>query len=1015
MPGRASPHENVRIRVFQLVSSLYREILEEKRSLSAGEEIVLGLFARDSADIFFAQEVLVEGYRIDAIFGSIVFEFKGSEGEFDRGLEKAEEIYLPRLPTARFLVITNYHLWDVYEIVREGGKPLLRPLKVRADLDSARPVLKQLLAEAVPRIPASPDRVERLFTSSSEEKILRPLREALDEALAGAQDLVGPLYEAYKKIVATLYGEASEEFFKDLFVRHTAMQMIVLASLSKALGLAGDPVDLCRGPGLEIDLSLPYLSWWHLALDALEKTGAGVRRAAEDIVARASLIDWRSGGAEDVFRTLYEVLVDPGTRRRIGEYYTPLWVVEMILSRFDLRGRIVLDPFCGSGTFLVAAFHRKVEEGEDPEEALQELVGFDINPLAVAVARAELVLAYFRRAGRSPEKPPRVYHVDTLAVWFGRGSTTAPDLAAIFKAADNFAVRVNLGAAGAGAGPRGIIDFLGRVEKAVARSLRNALAECGLDERCLSERIEHHLGPGLTGFGGLAEAFLEHAREVGLSKRLAQLVRRYRGDSVWASILASVYVSTMLRRIRPHIVVTNPPWIPLLSFRAEYKGGLRSHIMSRAGGLGIRSLGNVDVAVAALSKSLELAGEGVGFVMSREQAFYHRTSMRAGIVATYSILRSFGGHVELVDVDYDAFGHGIYPALVIARRSGGGRVLRVLRLAEGCGKGDSLRSCRPAVKDLGFDYEGYVSPSLAYFSENLDRLARELGVRRIVAEGLYIAGIYGGERRRGAERYAGLVVEDSGYEGGDFLFRLHGISGWLRAPLEWLREHGVRLYTLIYMGEIYPFSVRPLKILLSDKGPGHLRRFLEKALAASQGIGGSDAKKIRGLVKELRQPQKISTLRKGLHYTVYRCNRTFTAAAVDPGELAEDPIIDHHTSALECDTREKALYYAAALNYLAYKAVEKGMGFARSQFARPAMALSVAGLSWNMAGDVEKRIVVELAEKIARTAAWERSLNTQGEALKSLYRRSGEFRRIIEILDGLAENLDEALALVAED
>jgi hypothetical protein len=42
-----------------------------------------------------------------------------------------------------------------------------------------------------------------------------------------------------------------------------------------------------------------------------------------------------------------------------------------------LKGKIVLDPFCGSGTFLVTAFYQKIEEGEEPNNAIREVIGFD--------------------------------------------------------------------------------------------------------------------------------------------------------------------------------------------------------------------------------------------------------------------------------------------------------------------------------------------------------------------------------------------------------------------------------------------------------------------------------------------------------------------------------------------------------------------------------------------------------------------------------------------------------------
>jgi type I restriction-modification system DNA methylase subunit len=130
--------------------------------------------------------------------------------------------------------------------------------------------------------------------------------------------------------------------------------------------------------------------------------------------------------------------VEPRVRRGLGEYYTPPWLVEMMLNEFDVKDKIILDPFCGSGTFLVKAFYRKVSKGEDPDKALDEVVGFDINPLAVAVARAELIIAYLRVKGREPETPPHIYHVDTLATWFGEGSISVAGLENLAKKAQAY-------------------------------------------------------------------------------------------------------------------------------------------------------------------------------------------------------------------------------------------------------------------------------------------------------------------------------------------------------------------------------------------------------------------------------------------------------------------------------------------------------------------------------------------------------------------------------------------------
>jgi len=83
-------------------------------------------------------------------------------------------------------------------------------------------------------------------------------------------------------------------------------------------------------------------------------------------------------------------------------------------------------------------------------------------------------------------------------------------------------------------------------------------------------------------------------------------------------------------------------------------------------------LAGADIAAATLGKSVELAEEGVAYVMNGEQLFYHRTPMRAGILATYAVLKktleTANAEVKLLDFDFDVFEHGMYPAVVIVRK-----------------------------------------------------------------------------------------------------------------------------------------------------------------------------------------------------------------------------------------------------------------------------------------------------------------------------------------------------------
>jgi len=342
-----------------------------------------------------------------------------------------------------------------------------------------------------------------------------------------------------------------------------------------------------------------------------------------------------TGLTEDVFRVLYEELIDPRTRRRIGEYYTPLWLVDFILEHFDLKGKTVLDPFCGSGTFLVRAFHRKVDLGEDPDKAFSSLLGYDINPLAVAVARAELMIAYRRRTGKEPGKPPHIYHVDTFAMWFGEEQLLPDEVKVFVSSAKSYLqLLVNFNVLKVG----NVIENLSLIEELITKSLRYSFAECGIDERCLEERIDRYMDELSRSFNSdFMRAFLDHAKKAVIASKLARLVVKYGGNDVWGLVMASIYAPILLTRLKPDIIVTNPPWVPLTEYKAPYIKKVRDYVLENVKKIVVEKATQVvagsDIAAAALSKSLEIAREGVAYIMNREQLFCHRVAS-AGTLAT---------------------------------------------------------------------------------------------------------------------------------------------------------------------------------------------------------------------------------------------------------------------------------------------------------------------------------------------------------------------------------------------
>lgn len=139
----------------------------------------------------------------------------------------------------------------------------------------------------------------------------------------------------------------------------------------------------------------------------------------------------------DLLGDLYQRYFDPETRKALGEFYTPQPVIDYIMDGvgYDrgVSNERLIDPACGSGTFLVEAVRRYIEDVEryedDPdwEEHLRDLctrpriVGLDIHPFAVLMAQIRFVVAILPAYQKAKDSNYKftlrrlpIYRTDTL-------------------------------------------------------------------------------------------------------------------------------------------------------------------------------------------------------------------------------------------------------------------------------------------------------------------------------------------------------------------------------------------------------------------------------------------------------------------------------------------------------------------------------------------------------------------------------------------------------------------------
>jgi len=114
----------------------------------------------------------------------------------------------------------------------------------------------------------------------------------------------------------------------------------------------------------------------------------------------------------DVIGRVYEELIPDVERHRLGQYYTPPPIAELI-TEMCIRSPSdkVLDPACGSGSFLVKAYHKlkDLKKKENPftddnklhEEILNQLYGIDINPFPAQLSSINLAVRNLKVPSRN--------------------------------------------------------------------------------------------------------------------------------------------------------------------------------------------------------------------------------------------------------------------------------------------------------------------------------------------------------------------------------------------------------------------------------------------------------------------------------------------------------------------------------------------------------------------------------------------------------------------------------------
>jgi len=498
--------------------------------------------------------------RADTLFGSVVFEFK-------RDLRQELHDVLARLPDylgererqtqRRFLgIATDGATFVAYEL-REGALVEIG----RREPNRARP--EALLAWLEPalsnRDDLTPDplTVEReLGRNSLSFGRARGVLERLWAEL-GAHSEVLLKRQLWDGLLREAYGTAVGD--DALFLQHTYLTVVAKTIAARVLDLpADDAAAILSGQALDEEgiqgaVESDFFDWVLQLPDGQDL----VRRIARQ-TARFRLRDVEV----DVLKSLYESLIDPAQRHDLGEYYTPDWRAAKIVAHAltaPLTQR-VLDPACGSGTFLFHAIRRKLAAAEAAGIArpaavaacVEQVRGLDVHPVAVIIARVTWLLALgpaiFEREG---ELHVPVFLGDAMQ-WNLRQIGDTRDV--VVAVPDEAPLHV----------PAGFAEDQARFDHGL-----QTLSQ-GLQEGATPAQIEQ----SLNRIEGVAAP--DASAMAGTFGRLRELYEAGR-NGIWPFILRNLMRPLWLSRPEQQadLVLGNPPWIAYRHLSAEMKPRLR--------------------------------------------------------------------------------------------------------------------------------------------------------------------------------------------------------------------------------------------------------------------------------------------------------------------------------------------------------------------------------------------------------------------------------------------------------
>jgi hypothetical protein len=280
---------------------------------------------------------------------------------------------------------------------------------------------------------------------------------------------------------------------------------------------------------------------------------------------------------EDVLKELYQEMVKPDVRKQLGEFYTPDWLAEKMIDDVlsEEPKKSIVDPSCGSGTFLFKTILYKIKKlqgigvsnSEILSHILENVIGFDIHPLAALISKTNYLLALREviLARNGPITIP-VYLSDSIKIPEKKNE--------IINSIQTFEFSTEISGKKF-VFPESFADNLAKMDDVIEKMKEHGLE---LEEKIRTVKESRYNIDVEEIVKNLKQSFERSISNIKDQKEKEIMMDNIQtlfdlikidSDSIWPYILRNMYKPIPIARKKIDVIIGNPPWLTMQGMKNE--------------------------------------------------------------------------------------------------------------------------------------------------------------------------------------------------------------------------------------------------------------------------------------------------------------------------------------------------------------------------------------------------------------------------------------------------------------